>query len=740
MLKILQQDSAFRLNYLDRNIRKLTISGIFTLIVVLVLLLYLFPFSYMVTTSLKNRAQITRNIILPLTQLTYTYEGVAMPGYRVSSGDSFPILVVPTDDGAQELALVVTGEGENPNIFLDPISLNIIEWMGDVNTLPQADQIVLFRYREDDVSELGLVKSSDYPVYELNTEAGLGQWALIRSPEHIFLDVDNPTAGVIKWDGDVDSLAPAPAFMRYKYNGETNLELGLTQLASYDVYESPEGGRWALVRQADETAGTTTVVIDFDPVSEQLNEVIEWDGDVSELQPVYQPETYRFRGRDDGGIGLVRNTDYPLFEVPIDGETQRLALVNVGNPNQFIVPNDDEIQVVEWEGDTANLTPVYQQAQILQVDAVDRANGLKKNVNYPLYLVPTDDGEQRWALIRVGTQTAESIFLNIQNEDEVETISLETNLDSLTPVVEPAVYNHFGSPVPDWSLQAGDKLLLYRSPRNSDKQWALVAGYTPASGKDSVFLDPDNPDDGVFMYEDGYYGSLKTVDELDLQFENFERAWNEVNFPRLLFNTTAIALLGLTGTLVSCTIVAYGFARFPIPGKNILFLVLIATIVLPRQVTLVPTFAFFSQIGWTNTWLPLIVPHFFANAYNVFLLRQFIQTIPREMDEAAMIDGAGPFRILISIIVPQAWPALVAAGLFHIVFAWNDYFEPLIYTLGAPEIQPISVGIQQYNFVYDTQYEMIQATSIMALILPVMLFFFAQRFFMRGVVITGVDK
>ncbi|HEX2623113.1 MAG TPA: ABC transporter permease subunit, partial [Phototrophicaceae bacterium] len=113
---------------------------------------------------------------------------------------------------------------------------------------------------------------------------------------------------------------------------------------------------------------------------------------------------------------------------------------------------------------------------------------------------------------------------------------------------------------------------------------------------------------------------------------------------------------------------------------------------------------------------------------------------PRELDEAAMIDGAGPFKILTSVIIPQAWPALITVALFHFVFAWNDYFNPLIYLLGKPDLQPISVGVQVFNFQYGARPELVQATSLMAMVLPLVLFFFAQRFFMRGIVITGVDK
>jgi len=142
----------------------------------------------------------------------------------------------------------------------------------------------------------------------------------------------------------------------------------------------------------------------------------------------------------------------------------------------------------------------------------------------------------------------------------------------------------------------------------------------------------------------------------------------------------------------------------------VLFIILISTIILPRQVTLVPTYAFFAALGWTGTWLPLLIPQFFTNAYNVFLLRQYFMTLPRELDEAAMIDGANPFQILLRVMIPQAYPVLVAVGLFHFVFAWNDYFEPLLYLINAPELQPISVGIQQFNDLYTREPALLQAT------------------------------
>jgi multiple sugar transport system permease protein len=255
----------------------------------------------------------------------------------------------------------------------------------------------------------------------------------------------------------------------------------------------------------------------------------------------------------------------------------------------------------------------------------------------------------------------------------------------------------------------------------------------------SEFIDPANPSAPPIVWQ-GAWRQLEAHLVFTPHPENFQNAWELANFPRMFRNTLAIALLGMIGTLLSSICVAYAFARFPIPGKNILFIILIGTIILPSQVTLIPTYAFFATIKWTGTWLPLIVPHFFANAYNVFLLRQYFMTLPRDLDEAAMIDGAGPFKVLTSVIIPQSWPALISVAVFHFVFAWNDFFSPLIYLLDKPELQPISVGVQIFNFQYGPQPNLIQATSLMALILPLVIFFFAQRFFMRGVVVTGVEK
>ncbi|MBX3144394.1 MAG: carbohydrate ABC transporter permease [Trueperaceae bacterium] len=256
---------------------------------------------------------------------------------------------------------------------------------------------------------------------------------------------------------------------------------------------------------------------------------------------------------------------------------------------------------------------------------------------------------------------------------------------------------------------------------------------------DSTFIDPKNPDAGEITWV-GAWRTLEPVYRPDPQWNNYPTAFRFINFMQLLRNTLMYAIITTIAATSSAAIVAYGFARFRFPGKGLLFMVLISTIILPSQATMVPTYAFFFQLGWVGTWLPLIVPTFFSNAYNVFLLRQYFLTIPREIEDAARVDGAGPIATFLRVILPQALPALVAVSLFHFFFAWNDFFGPLIYLAGSQDLLPISVGLFRFNGLYSTEPQLIQAASIMTMVIPLLIFFFAQRFFIQGVVLTGVDK
>jgi multiple sugar transport system permease protein len=257
--------------------------------------------------------------------------------------------------------------------------------------------------------------------------------------------------------------------------------------------------------------------------------------------------------------------------------------------------------------------------------------------------------------------------------------------------------------------------------------------------QESDFVDPDNLEAGVITWE-GSWRTLPPVRQAAWQWGNYKEAWDFINFPRLLFWTLLYAFVTLIGAVTASAFTAYGFSRFKFRGRTALFIVLIGTILLPPAVTLIPSYAFFTWIGWTGTWLPLIVPLMFGNAYNVFLLRQYFLTIPREMEQAASVDGAGPLRTFVEIILPQAVPALTAVSLFHFFFAWNNFFDPLIYLAGNRDIVPISVGLNFFNGTYDTNPNLIMAASFIALIIPLIIFFFSQRVFLSGIVVSGADK
>jgi multiple sugar transport system permease protein len=279
------------------------------------------------------------------------------------------------------------------------------------------------------------------------------------------------------------------------------------------------------------------------------------------------------------------------------------------------------------------------------------------------------------------------------------------------------------------------KVYFVPLPDGTTKELALVK----PGRRQSEFVDPANPDAGTIVW-DGSWRTLQQPWELAPHWENYGEVWDLIDFPRLLFNTLVLAIVGTIGTVISCTLVAYGFARFRFPGRALLFTLLLATIFLPAAVTLIPTYTVFVKIGWVGTWLPLLVPTFFANAYDVFLIRQYLLTIPRDLDEAASIDGAGPMRILRSVVLPQAWPVIVAVAIFSFVFWWNEFFGPLIYLAGHDDLMPLQVGLARFNGVYYQNPAFIQAGNIMTLFIPLALFIMFQRVFIRGIVITGVEK
>lgn len=219
---------------------------------------------------------------------------------------------------------------------------------------------------------------------------------------------------------------------------------------------------------------------------------------------------------------------------------------------------------------------------------------------------------------------------------------------------------------------------------------------------------------------------------------NFVEATTLIPFWRYFANSLLIASVATLGTVVSCSLVAYGFARLRARGLGVLFAVVLATIMLPSVVTLVPKYLLFRELGWVGTYLPLIVPSWFAvglsGAFSIFLLRQFFLTIPREQDEAARMEGAGPLRTLVLVIAPQAKPALAAVVIFDFLAHWNDLLTPLVY-LNRPELFTLPQGLASFQSLYATQWNLVMAGSLIAVLPVLALTFAAQRLMARGILV-----
>lgn len=221
-----------------------------------------------------------------------------------------------------------------------------------------------------------------------------------------------------------------------------------------------------------------------------------------------------------------------------------------------------------------------------------------------------------------------------------------------------------------------------------------------------------------------------------LQWQNYVRAVTILPVPRFLWNTIVITAPVMVGTVLSSSLVAYGFARFRFPGRDILFGLCLATMMLPGQVTMIPLYILFAKLGWVDTYLPLIVPALFGSPFYIFLLRQFFLTIPRDSEEAALIDGASRLRIWWSIIMPQARPALATVLIFTFIGTWNDFFGPLLY-LNSPEKATLTLGLNlmktQVLGSGVVEWNVLMAASLLVLLPNVILFFLAQKHFIKGI-------
>lgn len=222
------------------------------------------------------------------------------------------------------------------------------------------------------------------------------------------------------------------------------------------------------------------------------------------------------------------------------------------------------------------------------------------------------------------------------------------------------------------------------------------------------------------------------------RWQNYQDAVTYIPFFRYVGNTLIITLGSIAGVLVSCPMVAYGFSHIEWPGRDVLFVVMLMTIMIPFPVTMIPLYVLFARIGWINTYLPLVLPLFFGVPFYIFLLRQFFMTIPGELTDAARIDGASEPRIYWQLILPLTKPALATVVLFQFLSSWSDFLGPLLYLRDA-DMFTIAVGLQMFHSEHDTEFHLLMAAST-ALTVPIIaIFYLVQRTFIQGITLTGLQ-
>ena len=216
-----------------------------------------------------------------------------------------------------------------------------------------------------------------------------------------------------------------------------------------------------------------------------------------------------------------------------------------------------------------------------------------------------------------------------------------------------------------------------------------------------------------------------------------------MNYPRALGNTLLYAVPSVIATVISCSLVAYGFAIIKWPGRSFVFVLVLGTMMLPGQVTLIPQYVTYAKLGWINTYFPLLLPAFFAStlgswsgAFFIFLLRQFFLGIPKELVDAARVDGASELRILFQIVMPLSMPALITVGLLTFIDKWNDFYTPLIY-LQDPTLFPLARAAQVFQSAHKLDWAQSMAAAALVALPLVILYFFAQRRFIEGITLTG---
>lgn len=243
--------------------------------------------------------------------------------------------------------------------------------------------------------------------------------------------------------------------------------------------------------------------------------------------------------------------------------------------------------------------------------------------------------------------------------------------------------------------------------------------------------------------------SLKTPGEVylfpptwipnDIQWDNYRKAVTAIPFFRYLWNTTFITLISILGKVISITLVAFAFSRLRWWGRDVVFLIMLSTMMLPPHITLIPQFILFKWWGWIDTFLPLIVPTFFGGPWLTFLVRQYMMSLPRELDDAARIDGCSSFGVYRRIILPMSKPAILIIVIFIFNGTWNEFLLPLIY-LQSPDNFTLALGLRMFQGEASTSWNLLMAASLLTMLPVILLFFVSQRYFIQGIVFTGVKS
>jgi len=225
-----------------------------------------------------------------------------------------------------------------------------------------------------------------------------------------------------------------------------------------------------------------------------------------------------------------------------------------------------------------------------------------------------------------------------------------------------------------------------------------------------------------------------------LQWKNFVEGWSHpaLPFSRFFMNTVIITTNNVVGNLVSCSLAAFAFSRLRSRFGHIFFFMVLGTMMIPNEVIIIPQYILFTRFGWINTWLPLMVPAWFGYPFFIFLLRQFFMSIPKDLDEAARIDGASSWQILYKIILPLSKPALATVAIFAFIGNWNNFLSPLIYVRDK-DLQVLAVGLNMFRGQYGSvQFHLMMAVALIALIPVLLVFFFGQKHFVQGITLTGM--